>query len=879
MPKYTNSKLHRTREYVSFEIVTNENCTGDAPKQFVVGICPDESEMFPNACYFGPNDKQPEDKLPYFYVNRKVLRDDASPEYEKSLTNLELFSKTHDPPFYIRSLMHDKIFVMDALRLFPIALEKQSDEIDEEFLLELHELYEADIYRTMPVKEFWNMLQELDIDQKNIVIVPDVQQLYKYAHSEWELPDIVFAPDGEVVIGARNSVFYVFQLLMCWKRDKCSNCSQDEFEKEALKLMSVFAEFEDMPKPPKLNVVRHTRYAEIQTKVLTHYTGDTWTFSAGKLEDGTLIYSNLDFFSPQGRGLVEDFFYYSWPENAENIIMDTMSIKRMSSLEEFSKAYNSTLYIRCLMDNDGVVFLGDLLKIIKIALKNQDTQITEQDLLLLLGDQNMERHSAGFYPTVDVNLLLKMIDLLNIDPSRIVIVPGILQQKASEYCQPPFETHAPDTKMAMNSDNAVFRTFQEAFCWKGVSCEKMCQEKMEKVVVLYMETYVRTSTFYISTEHIMLNLKDTYEKYLCETCRASKSNSPQNPLADKNPTDKIPYSDLPKLEEEFGVPTVSDPIIQEGIKNGENIFVWKARSTMFLDWLGKALFTLSGPIVDSITETIKLMVPYDVRNNPNQLDCYVDKVLAESRVFANSKVDQQEEQKENIIVNNMDDILKTIAKLEGKPAKIQEKKMTKNMFQKENVEVLAGLTKELKEKTSEFEKVKVQIKQYEAYKYRHTKITEFLGNSAPVELKNDEPKSEKQTPELKYKDTKINRFEEVIAFQQRENRTILSAEYADNIKLCANLQAFCTHDQVSEYFYVNSCLERATTLKYTDFSTLEKQKTANTKLEQSLKAELAEMRRQHQMMEALNAKYEESMVKLIREKYESQTPSTSNSQS
>ncbi|EGT56884.1 hypothetical protein CAEBREN_11684 [Caenorhabditis brenneri] len=60
---------------------------------------------------------------------------------------------------------------------------------------------------------------------------------------------------------------------------------------------------------------------------------------------------------------------------------------------------------------------------------------------------------------------------------------------------------------------------------------------------------------------------------------------------------------------------------------------------------------------------------------------------------------------------------------------------------------------------------------------------------------------------------------------------------------------------------------------------VKRQKTANTKLEQSLKAELAEMRRQHQVMEALNKKYEESMVKLIREKYESQTPSTSNSQS
>ncbi|EGT55131.1 hypothetical protein CAEBREN_03223 [Caenorhabditis brenneri] len=58
---------------------------------------------------------------------------------------------------------------------------------------------------------------------------------------------------------------------------------------------------------------------------------------------------------------------------------------------------------------------------------------------------------------------------------------------------------------------------------------------------------------------------------------------------------------------------------------------------------------------------------------------------------------------------------------------------------------------------------------------------------------------------------------------------------------------------------------------------VKRQKTANTKLEQSLKAELAEMRRQHQVMEALNKKYEESMVKLIREKYESQTPSTSNS--
>ncbi|CAL2035435.1 unnamed protein product [Caenorhabditis brenneri] len=1066
MAKYTNSKWHRTREYVSFEIVTNENCTGGTPKQFVVGVCPDGSEMFPNVCYFGPNDKQPEDKLPYFYVNRKVLRNDASPEYEKSLTKLELFSKVHNPPFFIRSLLHDKIFVMDALRLFPIALEKQGDEIDEEFLLQLHELYEADIYRTMPVKEFWNMLQELDIDKQNIVIVPDVQQIYKYAHSEWELPDIVFAPDGEVVIGSRNSVFYVFQLLLCWKRDNCSNCSHEEFEKEVLKLMSVFGGFDDtifiprkfivstfpqmfsklcskclekypkstlpplpdkmstdrvsitdlegikekyevpegpefekihyliaalycpvwmlrlfmvggwfrkvlhrmdeklkesllstveylmpeylreceakeeflkfvmlgstgdrftkskdkaksraetlklrkemkkgkkkngimvlknpsdssddeendpfmdlvikllvketsvedhhlnniirgvwkkpsrksegakdkssaaveaadicqkeMPKPPETKVIRHTRYAEIQTKVLTHYTGDTWTFSAGRLEDGTLIYSNLDFFSPQGRGLVEDFFYYSWPENAENIIMDTMSIKRLSNLEEFAKAYNPTLYIRCLMDNDGVVFLGDLLKIIRIALAKQDTQITEQDLLLLLGDQNMERHSAGFYPTVEVNLLLKMIDLLDIDPSSIVIVPDILQQKASENCHPPFETHAPDTKMAMNFDNAVFKTFQEAYCWKGVSCEKMCQEKMEKVVVLYMDTYVRTSTFYISTEHIMFNLKDTYEKYLCETCRASKSNSPQNPLADKNPTDKIPYSDLPKLEEEFGVPTVSDPIIQEGIKNGENIFMWKARSTMFLDWLGKALFTLSGPIVDSITKTINLMVPYDVRNEPNHLECYVDKVLAESRVFPNSKVeettsrvkpDQQEEQKENTVAANMEDILKTIAKLEGKPEKLQGKKLTKNMFQKENVEVLTGLTKELKEKTAEFEKVKAQINQHEASEYRHTKITEFLGNSAPVELK------EKQTPELKYKNTKINRFEEVIAFQQRENRTILSAEYADNIKLCANVRAFCCHDQVSEYFYVNSCLERATTLKYTDFSTLEK---------------------------------------------------------
>ncbi|PIC39121.1 hypothetical protein B9Z55_010913 [Caenorhabditis nigoni] len=285
-----------------------------------------------------------------------------------------------------------------------------------------------------------------------------------------------------------------------------------------------------------------------------------------KLPDGTeLTNSYNQFFNiEQIRKHKIKYFIYDqndliyFAKNSKNLRTRRLRDECRYSLDAFQKFYpEKKLYIRTIpskakRDGSKRVFVEEVLDLIPVVLRQQNTPIEETDDRLEKYRRKWETHDEAMEFSISLTEFWYILEEFGVDKTRITVIPDpvhelTIPKMAKELTIRTLNLVSPRGELVMRSEQAVFHIFEVVYCgvnWTKDSCRKHenCLKELRNKIILCVRTYSEMDEgTYVSVDHV-----DSVINYLKNRCSFQIQSNTPSPLVELQ---NMKFDDLISKEE------------------------------------------------------------------------------------------------------------------------------------------------------------------------------------------------------------------------------------------------------------------------------------------------------------------------------------------
>ncbi|CAO4368979.1 unnamed protein product [Caenorhabditis nigoni] len=432
----------------------------------------------------------------------------------------------------------------------------------------------------------------------------------------------------------------------------------------------------------------------------------------------------------------QDLKYFS--KNSKHLKPRKLRDECRYNLDAFQRFYpEKKFYIRTIpsmremRDESKRVFTEEVLDLIPVALRQQNTPISENDDRLAKYRYNWETNDKDLEATISLTEFWYILEEFDVDKTRITIIPDPVYELTIPKMIEDLRMHtlnviSPRGELVMRIEQAVFHIFEVVYCsvnWTRDFCKthENCLKKLKDRIICSMRTYTEMEEgTYVSVEHVESVINQL--KNHCSFQLQSNTQSPLVELQHMKFDAIIPKNYYTSMCRKFGLTEylstvpVLKPVIPVFSVRIHYLSAWLKEFRNFgtldlhdliLDEMGFRSFSLATNFDFENLSNIHVDESIFVRKPNNPLEKKSNVTFAEEETAKKTKMEESERSKKasKITVGKVTD-LKT-----EKDSEANKKEVTiqKPSMPEEDLEV-KKLTSEDAQKTSTFEKAsKVEI--------------------------------------------------------------------------------------------------------------------------------------------------------------------------
>ncbi|PIC41990.1 hypothetical protein B9Z55_009211 [Caenorhabditis nigoni] len=184
------------------------------------------------------------------------------------------------------------------------------------------------------------------------------------------------------------------------------------------------------------------------------------------------------------------------------------------------------------------VFTEEVLDLIPVALRQQNTPISENDDRLAKYRYNWETNDKDLEATISLTEFWYILEEFDVDKTRITIIPDPVYELTIPKMIEDLRMHtlnviSPRGELVMRIEQAVFHIFEVVYCsvnWTRDFCKthENCLKKLKDRIICSMRTYTEMEEgTYVSVEHV-----ESVINQLKNHCSFQLQSNTQSPLVE-----------------------------------------------------------------------------------------------------------------------------------------------------------------------------------------------------------------------------------------------------------------------------------------------------------------------------------------------------------